>query len=163
MRKICGRDMRWLAAPDVCAATQRRVAAKVARISLGVVPSDLRRCLARALLLLTVLTAPSCAGSPFGRRLFEYEEEIYLNVDGSATVNVNASVASLVALRGAVLPVDPLARVDRDRVRDFFSGPGSRVTRVSLSRRNRRRFVHVSIDVDDLRRLPRVKPYAWSS
>jgi len=61
-------------------------------------------------------------GSPFGRRLFEYEEEIYLNVDGTATVNVNASVASLVALRGADLPVDPLARVDRDRVRP--SSPG---------------------------------------
>ena len=27
---------------------------------------------------------------------YEYEEEIYLRLDGSATVNVNASVASLV-------------------------------------------------------------------
>src|SRR5688572_16223366 len=110
-----------------------------------------------------MLAATSCAGSPFGRRLFEYEEEIYLNVDGTATVNVNASVASLVALRGAPLPVDPLARVDRERVREFFTGPGSRVTRVSLSRRDRRRFVHVSMDVDDIRKLPSVKPFDWSS
>ena len=98
---------------------------KEARISLGIVPvgptTDRRRRWARALVLLAVLSAPSCAGSPFGRRLFEYEEEIYLDVDGTATVNVNASVASLVALRGAPLPVDPQARVDRERVRAFFS------------------------------------------
>ncbi len=91
------------------------------------------------------------------------EEEIYLDVDGSATVNVNASVPALVALRGADLPVDPLARLDRDDVRAFFSGPGAEVTRVSLSRRAGRRFVHVSIDVADVRRLPKVPPFAWST
>jgi hypothetical protein len=139
------------------------VIAEVARISFRVVTLDTRRCRALAVALLAVLAASSCAASPFGRRLFEYEEEIYLNVDGTATVNVNASVASLVALRGAPLPVDPLARVDRDRVREFFTGPGSRVTRVSLSRRDRRRFVHVSMDVDDIRRLPAVTPFDWSS
>ena len=37
--------------------------------------------------------------SPF-REPPEYQEEIYLSLDGTATVNVNASVASLVALRG---------------------------------------------------------------
>ena len=121
------------------------------------------RRLARAAALLLVLFAPACAGSPLGRRLYEYEEEIYLDVDGAATVNVNASVASLVALRGAGLPVDPLARVDRGQVRAFFSGPGATVTRVSLSRRDGRRFVHVSLDVDDIRRLSKVAPFAWSS
>ena len=121
------------------------------------------RRLARAAALLLVLFAPACAGSPLGRRLYEYEEEIYLDVDGAATVNVNASVASLVALRGAGLPVDPLARVDREQVRAFFSGPGATVTRVSLSRRDGRRFVHVSLDVDDIRRLSKVAPFAWSS
>lgn len=126
-------------------------------------PDSRRRRRAGAVLLLALLAASSCTGSPFGRRLFEYEEEIYLNVDGTAAVNVNASVAALVALRGAPLPVDPLARVDRDRVRAFFTGPGSRVTRVSLSRRDRRRFVHVSMDVDDIRTLPALKPFDWSS
>ena len=110
-----------------------------------------------------MLVAAACAGTPFGRRLYEYEEEIYLDVDGTATVNVNASVPSLVALRGADLPVDPVARLDRDRVRAFFSGPGASVTRVTLSRRDGRRFVHVSIDVDDVRRLSRTRPFAWSS
>jgi hypothetical protein len=36
------------------------------------------------------------------------------------------------------------------------------VTRVSLSRRDGRRFVHVSLDVADIRQLPRVAPFAWS-
>ena len=93
----------------------------------------------------------------------EYEEEIYLFLDGTATVNVNASVAALVALRGADLPIDPKARVDRRRVRAFFEGQGARVTRVSLSRRYGRRFVHVGIDVDDIRTLHRLAAFSWST
>ena len=87
---------------------------------------------------------------------------MYLALDGTATVNVNASIASLVALRGADLPTDPRARVDRGDVRRFFEGPGVRVTSVSLSRRHTRRFVHVAIDVDDVRKLSRLAPFAWS-
>ena len=50
--------------------------------------------------------------------------------------------------------VDPQARLDRDRgARASSQDPGATVTRVSLSRRDGRRFVHVSIDVDDVRRL----------
>jgi hypothetical protein len=67
---------------------------------------------------------------------YEYEEELYLSLDGSATLNVNASVAALVALRGADLDVDPRARLDRNRVRAFFEGPGVEVARVSTSRRD---------------------------
>jgi hypothetical protein len=88
---------------------------------------------------------------------------MYLRLDGSATVNVNASVAALAALHGADLPVDPQARVDRDRVRAFFAGADVEVSRVSLSRRDGRRFVHVGIEVSDLRQLPQLKPFAWSS
>ena len=40
-------------------------------------------------------------------RKYEYEEEVFLALDGSATVYVNASVPALVALRGAKLPLDP--------------------------------------------------------
>ena len=47
---------------------------------------------------------------------YEYEEELYLALDGSATLNVNASVASLVALRGVDLDPDPRARA-RSRTR----------------------------------------------
>ncbi len=115
----------------------------------------------RTLLVLCLLVTSACGGAL--KPDYEYEEELYLRLDGSATVNVNASVAALAALRGADLRVDPQARVDRDRVRAFFSGPGAEVSRVSLSRRDGRRFVHVGIDVADLRQLPQLKPFAWST
>jgi len=94
---------------------------------------------------------------------YEYEEEIYLRLDGSATVNVNASVASLVALRGADLPLDPKARLDRDRVRALFTMPGIPAPRLTLSRRDGRRFVHISLDVPDVRQLQRQPMFAWST
>ena len=94
---------------------------------------------------------------------YEYEEELYLALDGSATLNVSASVPALVALRGVDLNVSPRARFDRDRVRAFFQGPGTIVRAISSSRRYGRRFVHVSIDVADVRTLQRLAPFAWSS
>jgi hypothetical protein len=114
-------------------------------------------------LLICALAVSACGGvrSPF-RPQPEYEEEIYLALDGTATVNVNASIASLVALRGVDLPTGVRERVDRDAVRRFFEGPGATVTSVSLSRRHKRRFAHVSIDVDDVRKLSQVVPFAWS-
>jgi len=126
--------------------------------------SATRRVLVRTLIVLSVM-ASACGSNGGGgmfRQQYEYEEEIYLALDGTATVNVNASVAALDALRGATFSVNPRARLDRGLVRSFFTGPGTRVTRVSLSRRNGRRFVHVGVDVDDIRRLSQVAPFAWS-
>ena len=94
---------------------------------------------------------------------YEYEEEIYLRLDGSATVNVNASVASLVALRGVDLPLDPKARLDRDRVRALFQIAGAPPPRLTLSRRHRRRFVHISMEAPDIRQLQRQRMFAWST
>lgn len=115
----------------------------------------------RALALLLLLFLPSCTGAL--KREYEYEEELYVRLDGSATVNINASVAALVALRGADLPLDPSARLDRQRVRDFFSGPGAEVSRVSLARRDGRRFVHVGLEVANMRQLSSLRPFAWST
>jgi hypothetical protein len=109
---------------------------------------------------LAVAGTTACGGVLRQER--EYEEEIYLALDGSATVYVNASVASLVALRGLDLPVDPAARLDRQKLREMFAPPGDDAV-VTLSRRDGRRFVHVRIDVDDVRQLPRVAPLAWST
>jgi len=119
---------------------------------------------ARALVWLLALCAiaAGCSGRGVFKREYEYEEELYLALDGSATLNVNASVASLVALRGLDLDPDPRARVDRQRVRALFGGEGAPVS-VSLARRDSRRFVHVSVTVDDVRELPRLAPFAWSS
>jgi hypothetical protein len=106
------------------------------------------------------LMASACGALP---TKYEYEEEIYLRLDGSATVNVNASVASLVALHGVDLPVDPRKRVDRGRVRELFQGSGAEVTRVTLSRRHGRRFVHVGMEVPDVRQLHRLPMFSWST
>ncbi|HVZ19973.1 MAG TPA: hypothetical protein VG871_02865, partial [Vicinamibacterales bacterium] len=56
----------------------------------------------------------------------------------------------------------PAARLDRDAVRRFFTTPVTHVTQISQSRRNGRRFVHVRVDVDDIRRLGATAPFNWS-
>ena len=112
-----------------------------------------------------VLCCSAIAAACSGRVLkpqYEYEEELYLDLDGSATLNLNASVASLVALHGVDLPLDPRARLDRERVRALFARPGSEAT-LSLSRRDGRRFVHVSVEVDHVRRLADIPPFSWST
>lgn len=93
---------------------------------------------------------------------YEYDEEIYLELDGSATVYVNASVPALVALRGAPLDPDPRARLDRNEVRAFFESPVTEVESVTTSRRDNRRYVHVRLNVTDIRRLHEAAPFAWS-
>ena len=125
----------------------------------------LRRLVLTLVLAVMAAGVAGCGGSGGGifKQEFEYEEEIVLSLDGSATVTVNASVPALVALRGFNLDVNPRARVDRQQVRALFSAPGVDVNSVSLSRRHRRRFVHVSLDVADVRRLPAVAPFAWST
>lgn len=110
---------------------------------------------------LASLTA-GCGVAGFFRQ-YEYEEDTYLSLDGSATVYVNASVAALDALRGTSFDTSPTARVDREAVREYFSTPVTHVVRVSTSRRNGRRFVHVRLEVPDIRRLGEAKPFAWST
>jgi len=112
--------------------------------------------------LAAAVAAAGCIGGVL-KKQYEYEEELYLALDGSATLHVSASVPALVALRGIDLNVSPRARFDRDRLRAFFQGPGAIVTAVNSSRRYGRRFVHVSIDVADVRALQRLAPFAWSS
>jgi hypothetical protein len=117
--------------------------------------------LRRAFVVALLLASTACGGAL--KKQYEYEEELYVSLDGSATLNVNASVPALVALRGADLTIDPKGRLDRERVRALFQGEGAQVSRVSLSRRDGRRFVHVGIEVADLRQLARLAPFAWSS
>ena len=113
-------------------------------------------------LLVVALSAASCGGGLF--REYEYEEEMYLEVDGSATVYVNASVPALNALRGSSFNPDPSADIDREAVRAFFTTPVTRVTRrPGLSFRNNRRFVHVRLDVDHVGLLPKAAPFSWST
>jgi hypothetical protein len=117
--------------------------------------------LAFALMLIAVQASIAC-GNVIARK-YEYEEEIFLALDGSATVYVNASVPALVALRGVSLPIDPAARLDRMAVRDLYQTPVSRVESVTTSRREGRRYVHLRLDVPDIRKLSEAPPFAWST
>ncbi len=110
---------------------------------------------------LCVLLLSGCGRANMFRQ-YEYEEDTYLSLDGSATVYVNCSIPALDALRGASFDANPAARTDREAVRAYYTSPHSRVVWVRTSRRGTRRFVHVRLEVDDVRRLPEAAPFAWS-
>ena len=112
--------------------------------------------------VVAMLTASiGCGGAGLFRQ-YEYEEEMYLSLDGSATVYVNTSIAALNALHRTSFDATPPGRFDRDAYRRYYSSPNTHVTRVTSSRRSGRRFVHVRLDVDDVRRLGEAQPFAWS-
>lgn len=113
------------------------------------------------LCLLCGLSAPACSGGLF--RQYEYDEDVYLALDGTATVYVNSSIAALNALRGTTFDANPASRVDTDAVRAYYTTADTRVVRVSPFRRSGRRFVSVRMEVDDIRRLGATAPFAWST
>ncbi len=116
---------------------------------------------ALALAVLALLLVTSCA-RPFGRQ-YEYEEEVFIGLDGSATLIVNASLPALAALHGLDVSLDPNVPVDRERIRGLYASPVSTVRRVSRPwRRDGRRFVQVRLDVADVRQLPKSPPFAWA-
>jgi hypothetical protein len=124
------------------------------------------RHLVRSLLFLAAATfalaaAAACSGSLV--KQYEYEEDIYLSLDGSATIYVNASVPALVNLRGFDLKTEPTALLERAKVRELFSSPAAHVVRISSWRRLGRRFVQVRLAVDDITKLGSAPPFAWST
>jgi hypothetical protein len=111
-------------------------------------------------MVLVVLTACS---NPFGKQ-YEYEEQIYLAIDGKATVIINSSIPALVALHG--LPLDPSLRsaVDRDQVRRLFATAGCDDVRVGQPWiRRGRRFVQIRVATPDVNQLKSCGPLAWST
>ncbi len=110
-----------------------------------------------------IASSAACSGTSTLFRQYEYEEEVYLSLDGSATVYMNSSLAALNALRGTSFDTRPESRVDITAVRAYYSSPATRVIRVSQSRRSNRRFVHVRLDIDDITKLGGVAPFAWST
>jgi hypothetical protein len=113
--------------------------------------------------VLVVLATGCQAGGGGLVKQYEYEEEIYLTLNGSATVYVNASIPALVSLRGLALDTKPNARLDRELVRSLFSTPVTDVVRVSTWRRFGRRFIQVRIAVDDIRTLSAAAPFSWAT
>ncbi len=112
---------------------------------------------------LAIVAAVAIAlGTACGNGLFqqyEYEEELYLSLDGSATLYVNGSIAALNALRGQAFAADASARA----FESYYTAPGAEVARVTFSRRNDRRYVHLRLHVADVRHLGRMPGFAWSS
>jgi hypothetical protein len=120
-------------------------------------------CVALLATTLVILASAACGSGLFGK-VYEYEEDVHVSLDGSADVTVNASVAALVALRGLSLNPDPSTRLDRDQVRAAFTSPLLEVTRVSRPwRRFGRQFVQVRLRVPDIRKLTQVAPFSWST
>lgn len=111
--------------------------------------------------LLAVLTLSACGVSGLFKA-YEYEEEMFLALDGTASIYVNSSVPALNALRGTSLNTDPAVAPDREAVRAIFESANAHVNRVTLSRRSNRRFIHVRVDVDNIERLNDTAPFSWS-
>jgi hypothetical protein len=121
---------------------------------------------ARALVLALVMTAlaasTACKGGILGKQ-YEYEEDLYLALDGSATLVVNASVPALVALRGIDLDPGGTTRLDVDRIRAAYQSSVATITRISPPwRRGGRRFIQIRLDVKDVRKLSEAAPFSWS-
>jgi hypothetical protein len=97
----------------------------------------------------------------FGRQ-YEYEEDLTIDLDGSGSLTVNASLAALSALRG--VDVDPLGQtVDRDRIRMLYESDVTRVKSVPRPwRRRGRQFVQINLEFDDVRKLHQAAPLSWS-
>lgn len=121
------------------------------------------RATAVVLAAMLLAAASACSGGFLGRQ-YEYEEDLTLSIDGSATLVVNASLPALATLRGLPVPTDPAASVDREAIRALFTSPVTEVRRVSRGwSRKGRRFVQVRLKVPDVRRLNEAAPFAWSS
>jgi hypothetical protein len=119
------------------------------------VPAGRAACVALALLL------TAACGIPLGRQ-YEYEEQLYLSVDGSASIILDASLPALSALRGLVL--DAGARMDRTTIRRAFEAGGCEVVSVAQPwRRKGRRFIQVRLQTADVRTLNSCKWLSWSS
>jgi hypothetical protein len=96
---------------------------------------------------------------------YEYEEDLTLSLDGSASMVVNASLPALATLRGLSIAGDLTSRVDtvKSQAAALYASPYTTVTRVSVWTRNNRRFVGVHLDIPNIRDLPKAAPFAWST
>ena len=100
--------------------------------------------------------------NPFGRQ-YEYEEQVFPAVDGSAEIIVNTSVAALMALRGiSIGAVD--ARPDRDATREIIAKSGCPVTYVGRPwSRNGRHFVQIRLAAAQIATLSTCPLLSWST
>jgi hypothetical protein len=120
----------------------------------------------RRVVVVAVLACAAIATSACGLlgREYEYEEQIYLAANGSATVVIDSSVPALVALRGLAIDPAPSARLDREAIRRSLTAGGCQVTRIPDPwRRHGRRFLQIRLTADDVRDFGRCTLTAWST
>jgi hypothetical protein len=127
-------------------------------------PSNVTRALLAIVLAAAMSACGGRAAGPLGTE-YEYEEDLTLALDGTATVVVNASVPALVALRGLPLNTELRTRADelRAQLRQLYASDVTRVGRISNWTRRGRRFVGINVRVTDIRALPKVAPFAWAA
>lgn len=111
-----------------------------------------------AIAVFAVLVASAACGRAFGRA-YEYDQQVYPALDGSARIVISGSTAALNAMHGLNLPTGPSERIDRDLIRRAFTTPVSQVTRVSRPwRRRGRRYILIEVETPDVNRLSAVPP-----
>jgi hypothetical protein len=122
----------------------------------------------RAMLLAVLVAAAAQTACGGGNGLlspqYEYEEDLTLKLDGSATLVVNASIPALIALHALPINPDPRMRADdtRKRLREVYTSPYADVLRVNTWTKYGRRFVGIRLRIPDVRALPKAAPFAWS-
>jgi hypothetical protein len=84
---------------------------------------------------------------------YEYEHEIWLNVDGSGTLRTTGRPELWTAFKGLGSRDHPGATVTRDAVRELYERSGLRVRRTTLTHRRGRAYVYVSADFEDVNAL----------
>src|SRR5436190_1019555 len=121
------------------------------------------RAAAVAIVLAASVAACNSRGGPLGTE-YEYEEDLTLSLNGSATLVVNASISALVALRGLPLNPDPRTRGDqlKEQIQALYASPYTRVGRISAWTRHGRRFVGIHLSVSDVRALWQTAPFSWA-
>ena len=121
------------------------------------------RAAAAALVVAAAVTACNGQRGPLGPE-YEYEEDLTLHLDGSATLVVNASVPALIAIRGLPLNAELRTRGDQltDQLQALYASPYTTVGRISNWTRHGRRFVGIHLTVTDVRELSKVAPFSWA-
>lgn len=122
------------------------------------------RAVVLAIAVAAATTACNGRRGPLGPE-YEYEEDLTLSLNGSATLVVNASIPALFALRGLPLDPDPRTRGDqlKTQIEDLYSSPYTTVGRISTWTRHGRRFAGIHLTVTDIRSLPQARPFSWAT
>lgn len=84
---------------------------------------------------------------------YDYEQELWLNVDGSGSVNVTARPELWAAMKGIAGAQSADEDAARQAVRAAFESSGLRVRRVTLTHRRGRPYIFVAAEFADVNRL----------